>query len=127
MMARMSRAFFITLGFFILIFCFLTFGKDIHHAVAFNEPAWKQQVGGIDEQIQQLEEMKRGYEGRALRHENLAQRLQFQQDELLTARRHWQLAKENREIAEKVQVQIDQLQQKKKSIFEKHNYFEKSE
>lgn len=74
----------------------------------------------IDKEIQELTEMKRGYEARALRHEDQAQRLQFRQNEHLEARKHLQLADANREIAKKIQQDIDDLQAKKQAILRKH-------
>jgi hypothetical protein len=74
------------------------------------------QVQQIDQQIQELEDMKRGFEARALRHENQAERLQFDDQAYLETRRHNQLAEENRAKAAAVQKEIDRLQSEKKKI-----------
>jgi hypothetical protein len=60
--------------------------------------------------------MKRGFEARALRHENQAERLQFDDQAYLETRRHNQLAEENRAKAAAVQKEIDRLQSEKKKI-----------
>jgi len=73
----------------------------------------------IDAKIQELTEMKRGYEARALRHENQAERLQFEDKAFLEARRHIELAQENRQKAAVIQEQIDQLQEKKETLLRK--------
>lgn len=70
----------------------------------------------IDQQIQELENKKLGYEGRALLHEDKAQQLQFNDESYLEARRHNQLADENRAKAEAIQKEIDRLQAEKDKI-----------
>lgn len=88
----------------------------------FLTPAEKQaltaQVATIDQELVELEEMKRGFEGRALRHENQAERLQFIDRDMLEARRHWQLADENRAKAGAVQAQIDTLLKQKEMLLQ---------
>jgi hypothetical protein len=74
------------------------------------------EVQKINGDIQQLEEMKRGYEARALRHENQAEYLQFDQQAVLETRRHLQIAQENRDKAALVQEQIDRLKEKKAEL-----------
>lgn len=74
------------------------------------------QVQQIDQQIQELEEMKRGFEARALRHEDQADRLQFDDQTYLETRRHNQLAAENRAKAAAVQKEIDRLQAEKNKL-----------
>ncbi len=60
-------------------------------------------------QIQELEQEKLGYEGRALKHEYYAEYLQFNDKANLETRRHLQLAEENRMKAAYVQSKIDEL------------------
>ena len=71
------------------------------------------EVQKIDTEIQELQDMKLGYEARALRHENMAEYMQFEQKFVLETRRHIQLAEENRYKADLIQKQIDQLQEKR--------------
>lgn len=68
----------------------------------------------IDTQIEQLEQMRLGYEGRALKHEYYAEYLQFNDRATLEYRRHLQLAEENRTKAAYIQSQIDELKAKRK-------------
>lgn len=74
------------------------------------------EIKKIDEEIEQLVEMKRGYEARALKHENMAEYLQFDQQAVLETRRHIQLADENRNKAALVQQEIDRLNAKKRQL-----------
>ncbi len=74
------------------------------------------QIHQIDQQIQELEDMKRGFEARALRHEDQADRLQFNDETYLETRRHIQLAEENRAKAAAIQKEIDRLQAEKKKL-----------
>ena len=76
----------------------------------------QERIQTIDAQIRELEEEKKGYEGRALRHEDYAQRQQFQDRVFLESRRHIQLADENRQKAQAVQQEIDELQKEKQTI-----------
>lgn len=71
------------------------------------------QVTDIDRKIDELEAVKRGYLSKALRHEDQAERLQFDHDTWLEAKRHWQLAEENRAMAARVQIEIDLLKLKR--------------
>ena len=81
-----------------------------------DNPQIQVQVAEIDRQLKELEGMKRGFEARALRHEDQAQRLQFEDRALLETRRHNELADENRAKAEKVQQEIDRLQAEKQKL-----------
>lgn len=83
-------------------------------------PKWKQEIMAIEQQIEELEELKRGYEARVLRHESQGQRLQFRSSEYLTAKRHWELADENRAIANRIQGDIDALQKRKQKIIRRY-------
>ena len=80
--------------------------------------AVKRQIETINQELEELVEMKRGFEGRALRHENQAERLQFIDRDMLEARRHWQLADENRAKAEAVQEKINALTNEKALLLE---------
>src|SRR3989344_2752800 len=99
----MKRIFFLTFAMFLILWGFFAYTEE-------NIPRIEQ----IDQAIQELEEMKRGYESRALRHENQAERLQFDDQTYLETRRHLELADENRAKAAAVQKEIDRLQAEKK-------------
>ena len=96
---RLKRAFFLTFSFFLILWGITGYSE--------NRSAEIQKVDG---DLQQLQEMKRGYEAKALRHEEQAAYLQFDQQTALETRRHLQLAQENRNKAALVQEQIDRLQ-----------------
>lgn len=74
------------------------------------------EIEQLDMQIEQLQDMKRGYEGRALRHEDQAEYLQFDQQAYLETRRHLQLASENRAKALMAQKEIDRLNAKREKL-----------
>jgi hypothetical protein len=95
--------YFLIAGMFLIV-C-LSFPKQVYSLTAQKE----QQVQQLDQQIQELENMKRGFEAKALRHEDQADRLQFDDQTFLETRRHNQLAEENRAKAAAVQKEIDKL------------------
>jgi hypothetical protein len=76
------------------------------------------QIAEIDDQIRELEEVKRGYESRALRHDDQALRLQFNQEWNLEVRRHLEFAEENRQKAAVVQQEIDRLKERRKYLLD---------
>lgn len=95
--------------FFLLLWSLTAHAQEI--AVS-NQPTVEQ----IDQQIKELQEMKRGFEARALRHEDLADQLQFDDKTYLETRRHNQLAAENRAKAAAVQKEIDRLEAERASV-----------
>lgn len=76
----------------------------------------QEQIQQIDQQILQLEEIKRGYEAKAIRHEEQVERLQFQDQAYLEMRRHQELADENWEMAARVQEEINRLKKQRMLI-----------
>lgn len=109
---KLFSAFVITMGFFLLFFVSSALSKSSCPPIA----KWQQEINDIDRQIDELKEMKIGYEGRALQHQNQAERVQFYKHEQLTAKRNWILADENKKIAERIEDDIRQLEIKKESI-----------
>ncbi len=109
---RIGSIFWVTFSFF-LVLTFFFLGKG---SLAFSSSSNEKKIEQIDRQIESLMDKKRGLESQALRHENQAQRLQFRQGELATAKRHWKIAEEKRVKAAKIQKKVDRLQQKKKQI-----------
>lgn len=106
----LQRMFFLTLSLFIALWGIFT-------TVSISAET---QIQGIDRHIKELEAMKRGYVSKALRHEDYAQRLQFEDRAYLETRRHIELAQEYRAKAAQIQVEIDQLKEKRKMILEKN-------
>ena len=80
---------------------------------------YQDQIEQIDTQIKELKEMKRGYEARALRAENQADRLQFEDHFVLETRRYYRIADENRAKAAKIQEEIDRLEDKRADLLKK--------
>ncbi len=78
------------------------------------------QLQEIDDQIRELEEIKRGFEAKALRHLDQAQRKQFRERYYLEAKRHFELAEENEQAAEAVQVEIDRLKKRRRQILQQN-------
>lgn len=105
----LKKIFFLTLAIFLILWGFFAYTAESSSA----------KIQQIEQQIQELEDMKRGYESRALRHENQAERLQFDDQTYLETRHHIQLAEENRAKAAAVQREIDRLQAEKKKLLEK--------
>jgi hypothetical protein len=116
----LKRTFLVTFSLFLLVWAFSAIDRmaalwvketssERLQFLAANS-AVQTQVEAIDRQILELQEMKKGYEARALRHEDYAQRLQFEDRALLETRRHLELAEENRAKANRVQEDIDRLQ-----------------
>ena len=131
----MRRTFLATLALFFLVFGFTTIDQGSTRKIAFSNraeivasltptelqfladnPVVRAQVAEIDRQLSELEGMKNGVEARALRHEDQAQRLQFEDRALLETRRHYELADENRAKAARVQEEIDRLLLEKRKL-----------
>lgn len=99
------RTFFVTFAFFIAVW-----------GVSLFSSSSSEEAQRIDAKIQQLGEMKKGYEARALRHETQAEYLQFDQQALLETKRHLELARENRDKAALIQEQIDRLSEQRRKL-----------
>ena len=79
----------------------------------------QEQIEEIDAQIEELKGIKRGYESRAIRAEDQASRLQFEDRYVLETRRYFQIAEVNREKAAKVQEEIDRLEAERVKLIQK--------
>jgi hypothetical protein len=143
MRPKLGRIFYLTLLFFLLVWAFSTIdqigiphkasdlaslaSRDVERQITavlgssdlLSESGTIQsQVDAIDRQIEELQGMKKGFEARALRHEDQAQRLQFEDRAILETRRHIELADENRAKAERVQEEIDRLATEKQRLLQ---------
>jgi hypothetical protein len=116
-----NKTFFITFVFFISIFLLFGFSKSFASKSVAYEKSYQKEIDEIDIKIEKLEKLKKRYESEAVKHKNIAQRLQFQNGELQTAKKHWKLAEENNKIAVRIQQEIDDLKIKKEKIL-KENY-----
>lgn len=112
----MLRIFFVTMSFFFILSTFLAVQYRPATLLADEKGKLDQQILQIDQKINELELVKRGYEAKAIRHEDLGQTKQFQEHLNLEARRHYQLAEQNRQIAESIQQEIDQLEIQKQEL-----------
>jgi uncharacterized coiled-coil DUF342 family protein len=110
------KFFFTTMSFFFLLWGISAASAEKRQA----PPSVQEQVSAIDDQIRDLEDLKRGYESRALRHDDQALRLQFDQRWNLEVRRHLELADENRTKAALVQKEIDRLKAKRKELIDQY-------
>lgn len=95
---RLHRFFLVTFAFFLLLWAFVGFADSTA------------EVQRINLEIEELQQVKGGFESRALWHENQASYLQFDQQANLETRRHLQIAQENRDKAAFIQQRIDQLE-----------------
>jgi hypothetical protein len=109
--------------FLLVLFFFLTLwtlidkkekGSQLFAKASLEEPLIE--IQKIDAEIKELEDMKRGFEARALTHENFAEYLQFEQQAVLETRKHIQIAQENRNKAAMVQERINRLNEKKQQL-----------
>ncbi len=73
----------------------------------------------IDERIKELKVMKRGYDSKAIWHNDQAERLQFDHGQLQLAKKHWKIADANRDVAKKIQSEIELLERQKKALMQK--------
>lgn len=79
----------------------------------------QERIDEINVQLEELQDMKRGYEARAIRAEDQADRLQFEDHFVLETRRYYRIAEANREKAAKVQEEIDRLEHEKARLQKK--------
>ena len=117
---KLSRLFFLTMSFFLILSGLLTLNHRTNFLMAEESGKIDFQIQQIDQEISELKGMKRGYEAKALRHENLGETRQFESEYTLETRRHYQLAEQNRQIAKKIQADIDRLEEKKKTLLQKY-------
>ena len=123
----MKQTFYTTLILFLLVLSFFAIEthfkakKTLFH-IAYADldgtSEVQKEIIRIDQELKELQSMKRGYEARALRHDDQAQRLQFEDRAVLETRRHNELADENRAKAARVQERILELQEEKQRLLE---------
>jgi hypothetical protein len=100
-----------------VLFVFLTLG---FFSLSAESQGWKKELVEIDKEIEYLQDLQRGLEGRATRYENKAQRFQFEQDKLVESKRFWKMAEQNRKAAADIQAQIDLKKDERKKLVEQH-------
>ena len=98
----------------------LVFGGVIIHATEKKVPTWEVELGKIDNGIERLTDLRNLELAKAARHQDTGDRLQFQNNQLMEARRSWKMAETSREIADRYQEEIDKLEVKRQNILKKH-------
>jgi glutaredoxin 2 len=127
--SKIKKIFIVTVGFFVLFFSLFNARGQAQATVAETqniEEPWQKEIKEVNQQIEELRRMKIGYEGKATQLENKAQTLQFMQGQLQDSKRLWNAAESNRQIAKKIQNDIDTLEAKKKAILQEHNLIDKN-
>jgi len=74
------------------------------------------EIDRLDRDIEELKLMKRGFEARALRAEDQAERLQFEDKFVLETRKYFRIAEANRQKAQRIQEEIDKLEKRKAEL-----------
>ncbi|MBS0620884.1 MAG: hypothetical protein JSS61_05450 [Verrucomicrobia bacterium] len=82
-------------------------------------PEWRLEIEDIDRQINELQSLKDKYLAAARRHEAQGQRWQFQNLKQ-EARKAYEEAQHEREVAEEIQSRIDGLNARKQILLEQH-------
>ena len=104
------------MSFFFILSVFLAVQYKPFELTANEKEKVDQKILQIDQKINELELVKRGYAAKAIRHEDQAETKQFNQEYNLEARRHYQLAEQNREVVQGIQEEIDLLEEEKQKI-----------
>ena len=101
-----------------VIVCFGVLEAKQHHVKVSDqvEASSKNELAEINKEIDKLTNQRNLYLAKATRLQNQGDRLQFESNNLIDARRAWQQAQINREIATRIQEEIDQLEGRKKKI-----------
>lgn len=73
-------------------------------------------IDELNKEIEYLEDLKQGIEGRAVKYENQAQRLQFYADQLVEAKRYWEMAKQSREAAKELDKKIAEKKKERDNL-----------
>ncbi|GAB4184808.1 MAG: hypothetical protein Tsb0015_01300 [Simkaniaceae bacterium] len=81
---------------------------------------WQEQIQKYDSQIRKKTNQKNLHLAKAARAQDQGDRLQFQQGNLLDARRYWQIADYHREQAQLLEKEIQLLQLEKQQLLQKH-------
>ncbi len=85
------------------------------------EPSWQQNLDDINEKIVILKKWQEGYRMTAEQAQFKADRLQFEQDNLIDAKRLWKVAENANQKADDLQVIIAKLEAQRNDILRKHN------
>jgi len=78
----------------------------------------RSELAEIDQEIDKLTNQRNLYLAKATRLQNQGDRLQFENNNLIDARRAWQQAQIHREIATRIQEEIDILEKRKQKLLQ---------
>lgn len=81
---------------------------------------YQEKIAQIDTNIKKLTNLKNLELAKAARAQDQGDRLQFNSNNTLDARRYWQEAETSREIADRYQLEIDKLKAQKAAIQKEH-------
>jgi hypothetical protein len=110
--------------FFLLIVCISVAFSQGRYLKARENPEksdWKIEVESIDKQIKEKTDQKNLALSKAAQAQNQGDRLQFNQNNLLDARRYWQVADAYRQQAALLDLEIELLKNKRAQILKEHN------
>ncbi len=96
-------------------------GQSSLSAKAPSEPSWQAQVTELDEKINVLKRWQEGYRMTAEQAQFKADRLQFEDNQLLDAKRLWKVAENANQKAQDLQVIIGKLEDQRNGILQRHN------
>lgn len=116
----MKKAFLMTFSFFVVIFVALATTKQLNFFHVSKPKYWHEEIRNLDRQIYELKNMKKTYLMHVAQHENQAQRLKLLGEDYITVQRHSDLAKENQQIASKIEKDLQALEFKRKKIIREH-------
>lgn len=81
---------------------------------------WQEQVDDLNQKITILSRWQQGYRMTAQQAQFRADRIQFQQDNIIDAKRLWKVAENASQKAQDLQVIINKLVQERNAILKKH-------
>lgn len=99
----------------------LPMGAKVQPEKTVEEPSWQQNLDDINEKIVILKKWQEGYRMTAEQAQFKADRLQFEQDNLIDAKRLWKVAENANQKADDLQVIIAKLEAQRNDILRKHN------
>lgn len=86
-----------------------------------SDASWEGQVKELNEKIAVLRRWQEGYRMTAEQAQFKADRLQFEENELIDAKRLWKVAENANQKAQDLQVIIDKLENQRNSILKRHH------
>lgn len=86
-----------------------------------NESNWEESVRELNEKITILQRWQQGYKMTAQQAQFKADRIQFQQENIVDSKRLWKVADNASQKAQDLQIIIDRLIQQRNTILRSHN------